>query len=138
MIAQQPIVDCLKASGLQPVEGVLEFVSLSQAPRANPAFFVVPEREAAQANRLSGVIDQKVSETFSVVIVVDGARREASVSEALKTNVDNVIAALLGWRHPEASGACEYVGGRMVSIEGNQAVWAVSFTASRHIRKESQ
>ena len=138
MISQQPVVDRLNSVGLKPVEGVLEFVGLTQAPRANPAFFVVPERDTAQPNRMNGVIDQKLSETFSVVIVIAPARREATVSEALKLNVDRVTEALLGWRHPEASGPCEYAGGRLVSVDGQHVTWALSFTASRHIRKESQ
>lgn len=138
MIAQQPIVDRLKAAGLQPVEGVLEFVALTEAPRASPAFFVAPERESASPNRMAGVVDQKVAATFSVIIVVRAARRAGAVSDELKAHCDAVVDALLGWRHPESSSPCEYAGGRLLSVEGQHLSWALSFTASRHIRKESQ
>ncbi|SCW56214.1 hypothetical protein SAMN02927924_01370 [Sphingobium faniae] len=138
MMAQQPIVDRLKQSGLKPVEGALEFAGLTEAPRVTPSYFVVPEREAAQPNRMSGVIDQKVTETFSVVMIIGSARRAETVSEGLKRSADQVVDALVGWRHPEASGPCEFSGGRLVSVEGQQVIWALSFTASRHIRKESQ
>jgi hypothetical protein len=138
MIAFAPTVARLKTVGFLSVDGLLEMVAFADAPRADPALFVVPEREAAQPNRMSGVVDQKVIETFSVVIVVKGARRADTVSELLKVHCDKVVDAIVGWTHPEAKSPCEYAGGRLVSMEGPQVAWAVSFTSSRHIRKESQ
>ncbi|WP_336973421.1 phage tail terminator protein [Sphingobium aromaticiconvertens] len=138
MIAFAPTVARLKAAGFLSVDGLLEMVGLSDAPRADPALFVVPERSSAQPNKMSGVIDQKVSETFSVVVIVKGARRGETVSDLLKVHCDAVVDALVGWTHPEASRACEYAGERLVSMDGPQVAWAVSFNASRHIRKESQ
>ena len=133
-----PTVERLKDAGFRTVDGVLEFAGLTAAPRAVPALFVVPERESAAPNRMSGVIDQKVTEIFSVIIVEEVRRADGKASDQLKRDVDAVVAALLGWRHPEASGPTEYAGGRLTSLDGGHIVWAASFSASRHLRKESQ
>jgi len=84
------------------------------------------------------VHDQKVSEVFSVIVVLDASRRADAVSDALEEEADRVIRALIGWKHPQASGGCELVGGRLLSMDGQRVAWAISFSASRHIRKESQ
>lgn len=138
MIALAPTVERLKEAGFAHVEGLLEFVGLEQAPRISPALYVVPERETAQPNRMSGVIDQKVAETFSVILVVAAARRAEKVAEDLKLHCDAVENAMVGWKHPEAKGACEFAGSRLLSVDGQRACWAMSFSASRHIRRESQ
>lgn len=138
MMGFAPTVARLKEAGFASVEGVLEFAAQIEPPRMSPALFVVPERDTAQPNRMAGVHDQKVTETFSVVLVVVGARRAATVSEELSLHAEAVMRSLAGWRHPEASGACDYVGGRLLSAEGQRVAWAISFSASRHIRKESQ
>ncbi|HEX7820638.1 MAG TPA: hypothetical protein VF463_08460 [Sphingobium sp.] len=138
MIAFAPTIARLKEGGFLHVEGLLEFVDLSEAPRVSPALFVVPERESAAPNRMSGVVDQKVTEIFSVIVVVEAQRLAGKVSEELKRHTDAVVQQLVGWRHPEASGPCEYVGGRLLPPEGRRVAWAISFNTSRHIRKESQ
>lgn len=139
MISFAPTIARLKDAGFAHVEGLLEMVSLTEVPRVSPALFIVPERGAAQPNSLgAGGIDQKVTETFSVVLVEDAARRVAGVSEALQVDTKKVMDALLGWMHPETTKPCEFAGERLVSTEGRQVVWAMSFSTSRHIRRVSQ
>lgn len=138
MIAQAPIVARLKEVGFPSVEGVLEFVAQVDPPRAPVALFVVPERDSAAANRMAGVHDQRVTETFSIVLVVHGARLAGRVSDDLQIHSEAVIAAIAGWRHPAASSACDYVGARLLSTQGQRVAWAISFNCPRHIRKESQ
>lgn len=138
MISAEPTIARLQEAGFGSVEGVLEFVAQTEAPRISPALFVVPERDTAQPNRMAGVHDQKVTETFSVVLVVKGARLAGRVREDLKQHSEAIVRAVAGWRHPEAAGACDYVGGRLLSAEAQHVAWAISFSASRHIRKESQ
>lgn len=138
MIAFAPIVARLKDAGFASVEGVLEFVALAEAPRLSPALFVVPERDSAAPNRMAGVHDQRVTETFSIVLVLAGARLAGRVSDELKQHADTIVERLAGWRHPDAGGPCEYVGGRLVSTAGLRVAWAISFNSPRHIRKESQ
>lgn len=139
MISQKPIVDRLKAADFKAVSGLLEWAGLSEAPRADPALFVVPQGDAAQPNRMAGLIDQKIDETFGVIVVVGAqARPGDTVDDGLKRQVDRVIGGLLGWRHPEASGPTEYGGGRLISADGYRVAWMLSFRCASHIRERSQ
>lgn len=139
MIPFAPTIGQLKSAGFAHAEGVLEFVGLIEAPIISPALFVVPERETAQPNRLaSGAHDQKISETFTVVLVVKSARLAGAVSEELQGYVTRIEEALIGWSHPDASGPCEYSGARLMSAEAHRVAWAMSFSVSRHFRKVSQ
>lgn len=140
MIAQKPVVDRLEQAGCKSVSGLLEWSGLTEAPRALPAFYVVPQSDAAQPNRMAtGVIDQKVDETFGVIVVVDAQKRAGdTVDDSLKREVDRVVEDLVGWRHPEASRPTEYGGGRLLSAEGYRVAWLLSFRTASHIRKQSQ
>lgn len=139
MIAFAPIVDRLKEAGFSHVEGLLEFAALSTPPRLSPALFLVPEREAAQPNRLgAGGHDQKINETFSVVLVVRTERKADAISDALQQHAAQIEAALIGWKHPDATAPCEYASARLMSAEAHHVAWAMSFSVSRHFRKVSQ
>lgn len=139
MIAFRPIIDLLKDAGFAHVEGLLEFAALTTPPRLSPALFLVPERETAQPNRLgAGGHDQRITEGFSVILVVNSARKTGAVSEDLQEHSARVEQALIGWMHPEATTPCEYAGARLMSAEAHHAVWSMSFTVSRHFRKVSQ
>lgn len=140
MLSLTPIVDRLKAEGMRNTEGVLEFGGQTVPPRAMPAYFVVPLAEDARgdANDRVGRIDQKVVAGFSVMIVLAGAQRHADgINEGLQREVKRVVDALLGWKHPEASGLCSYGGGRLASADGSTVVWAVRFNSPYHLRKAS-
>jgi hypothetical protein len=138
MLALTPIVERLKAAGLRNVEGVLELIDVQDMPRALPAFFVVPSRESASENRMSGVIDQLVECGFSVMVVVDGSRRNRDgISEEIKTQTDAVKAALVGWTHPDASRACELSGGQLASAGARACTWDCRFRTRYHFRKTS-
>lgn len=139
MIAFGPIITLLKAAGFAHAEGALEFIGLEQAPRISPALFILPEREAAQPNRLgAGGHDQKITEAFSIVLIVKAERRTGEPSELLQEHVSRIEQAIIGWKHPEASSPCEYSGARVLSVEAHHVAWAMSFTCSRHFRKVSQ
>lgn len=134
-----PIVERLREGGVGNAEGLLEFSAQTDVPRNLPAFFVVPLREdaAGDANGRTGVIDQKVTVGFSVMVVLGARRSRQQVAEDLKIETGKVVDALLGWKHPEASGLCSYAGGRLVSADGQSVVWEVRFTSSHHLRKAS-
>lgn len=139
MIGQAAIIARLKAAGFAHVEGLLEFAGLDEAPRMSPALYVVAERGTGAPNRMgSGVVDQKITETFSVVVVVQATRLASGASDALKEHCDAVERALIGWVHPEASGPCEYASARLLSAEGHRVAWAISLSVSRHFRGVSQ
>lgn len=132
-----PIVEQLR-TGFRQVEGVLEFSRQDTPPRTLPALFVVPASEAAQANKLAGARDQVVDVGFAVMLVVDGARRNAAgIAEDLSIEGEKVKALLTGWRHPQASRACDFVRASLASASGSIVVWDMRFTARYHIRQPS-
>ncbi|WP_066546691.1 phage tail terminator protein [Sphingomonas sp. CCH15-F11] len=136
MIALQPIVDRLKAAGFAQVEGVIEFAGLQDPPRVVPALYVVPEAEGASANRMAGIVDQRVTAAFLVVVVLGGqARADGKVSAELEIQSGRARDALIAWKHPQASGPFEYAGGRLLSVDGYRLAWAVRLTAPYHLRK---
>jgi hypothetical protein len=72
----EPTIARLKDAGFAHVEGLLEMAALTEPPRVSPALFIVPERGAASPNQYgAGAIDQKVTETFTVVITLEAVRR---------------------------------------------------------------
>lgn len=130
-----PIIARLKEAGARRVEGALELAALKAAPGQLPAHFVVPIGEDAAANRLSGGHDQAATRTFGIVILAEAGRSDERTVDALTELEERVIQALTGWTHPEASRACDYAGGRMLSVSGTTLAWLVSFRTGRHIRK---
>jgi len=137
-LALQPIVDQLIAAGCRNVAGIIEFSAQTVEPRAKPAFFVVPIAEQPQPNTLSGARDQKVDVRWSVMVVLEGARRHAAgISEDVKIETDRVADALTGWTHPDASRPTDYDGGRLASADGSTVVWEVRFRSTWHLRKAS-
>jgi len=133
-----PIVDQLKASGLQRVQGVLELVSLKTPPARLPAHFVVPDSETAQPNSFTGgPIMQRTDARFGVVIMLAPGANQEKTSDDLQIHEDQVIEAVLGWIHPDAADGkpCEYVGARMLTVMPGALCWMVSFRTGRMIRK---
>lgn len=136
MLALTPIAERLRACKITQVEGVLEMAAVKTAPRMLPAYFIVPSAESAQDNKLAGARDQLVTAGWSVIVVVDAAQRRADgVHEGLKSAVDAVVDALTGWKHPAASAASDYAGGRLISAAGSTVEWEVKFKARYHLRK---
>lgn len=137
-LALTPIVEQLRGGGLRQVEGVLEFTAQTTEPRQLPAHFVVPVGETASGNSVDMGRDQAVDVSFSVFVVVDGARRnQAGIAEELKACEDKVCERLVGWTHPAASRACSYAGGRLASVSGSTVTWEVRFRTRYHERKSS-
>lgn len=130
-----PLVERLRAAKCRNVSGALELVGL-QAPPQLPAHFVVPRGEDADPNNRQGIHHQEVRSTIGVVIMVNGiARNRELVSEELGDLIDEVIGAMAGWTAPEAAGAFNYSGGRLLSVSGSTLSWIVTFRTTRHIRK---
>jgi hypothetical protein len=133
-----PIIQRLEPIGLRLIEGAVEFAGLNAPPSRLPAAYVVPQSEEAAANRLGTyAIDQRVTETIAVVLVLDAARRGGggAVSEELEDWSDRIRDRLLGWQHPDAAIGFEYAGGQLLSADGTTLAWALRFKSVRHIRK---
>jgi len=137
-LALTPFVQQLRAAGCRQVSGVLEFAAETVEPRQLPAFYVVPTGEQARPSSTDQARDQAVDAAVSVMVVVDGSRRNADgISEELRTQTRIARDALVGWTHPGASRACAFAGGRLASASGSVAVWEVRLTTRYHLRKAS-
>lgn len=136
MIALAPFVERLKAAGFKHVEGELALAKVDGPPAADQALFVVSEGETAEPNRMSGVIDQAITERIAVVAVVRaGARHKEGTSDAVRDAVNRVVDALIGWTHPEASAPLTYTGRETLSVGGALVSTAVRFTTRSHLRR---
>lgn len=131
-----PIAERLRNEGLKRVQGVLELVSL-KAPPQLPAYFVVPDSESAAPNRMDGgAISQKTEVRFGVVIMLAAASaNQDRLSDELQLREDEVIRAIVGWTHPDADMACDYVGAGLLNASANTLSWIVRFRTGRLIRK---
>lgn len=139
MIRLVPIVERLRAGGFPVVEGVLEFAGLQEAPRAPVALYVVPQSERAQPNRTTGVTDQKVAHQIAVVLVLKIAQRvPGAISDELALQAEKISRLLVGWKHPDAAGRWEYVGGDLTAADGRGVAWSLGFTAPYHLRSQAQ
>lgn len=135
-LALQPIVARLIAAGAKSAEGVVEFAGQVEAPRALPAYFVIPTRERAEPNGYAGGRDQTVTVEFGVVVVIAGAaRRGAQVSDELEAARTLAGDALTGWTHPQAAAATDYAGGELLSTTGGLVMWLMRFATRYHERK---
>jgi len=139
MIRLKNVVARLAEAGLPRVLGVLEYSALENAPPQLPALFVVPVNDEATPNRMAGIIDQRVTLNFQVIIVIQAtAARVSRPSEDLDVLVELVRAELLGWMIPGAAMPTEYAGGRLLSAGGREAVWGSRFRTAYHLRSEAQ
>lgn len=135
MIAGGPIAAQLKAAGFKTVEGLIEYAALTAVPANLPALFVVPIDDSAAPNQMAGIIRQRVSARFQVIVVVAAhSRRRDGPAEDLHEATSGVIKALLAWTHPEADAPTEYDGGRLLSADGRAVAWAVRFRAAYNLR----
>lgn len=136
VIASRPIVERLETHGFAKVAGVIEWAGLKAAPAHSPALFVITDRETARPNEMVGVHDQRVATMIRVVSVLKpGIRVEGGASQELELHLAKVIDALVGWKHPDASGGFDYAGGRLLSADGWGVAWASDFTTAWRLRK---
>jgi hypothetical protein len=140
----QPIVDRLDGLGFAMIGSNLEYAGLKQVPSRLPAAFVVSDSEVAASNRMaSQIVDQKVTEIFAIVLIVNSNTRSmtakgSGISPDFDRLRDAVKNRFVAWKHPQASGLIELVDGRLLSVDGTAISYALRFRATYHIRKAPQ
>ena len=96
-----------------------------------PAAVVVPTGERGGGNTVAtGIVQQQNTFRFGVMHSFKDASDQkggksadglAEIRDALKT-------ALVGWKHPDADGACLFDSGAVVSVDGAGLIWLDQFT----------
>ncbi len=132
-----PIAARLAGLGFKYVGGALEFAALKYEPSRLPAVFVVPTGWRAEPSRMTQIIDQKIADSFAVVMVFNAAVRAGAktISEDLETMEAAVIDRLLAWTHPDASMPITVSGAQLISADGTTLAWKIDFSSSHHLRK---
>lgn len=131
-----PVIERLDVLDLRQVDGALAFADIANVLKALPAAFVVPTTERAGENRLVGAHDQRVSVSFSVVLVLAAAARAKSqIPEDLHDRTAAVIGRLAAWTHPDMIQATDYAGGRLLNVTGGRLFWQLDFTTAYRLRK---
>lgn len=137
-ISPYPIRERLADVGFRQIGGELEWGALKQAPPVGqlPAGYIVFEREGAGGNQADSGIVQKVDVDFMVAIVLEAqGRRVEELDDRLRIMRARTRDALVGWKHPEATGPTHYRGGNLLSADGQTIAWAVRFRAGYHLRR---
>jgi hypothetical protein len=113
-------------SGLKSIGGSADLDSAIAGQVFPPAAFVLPLTESASQNEMLGSTEQRITQTFSVVHVINN-RRDAVGAAAL----DDLVAlrtalrvALVGWVPDSTNGEpVTYTGGRLLRLDGDGQLW---------------
>ena len=112
--------------GLKSIGGSADLDSAIAGLVVMPSAFVLPLTESASGNEMLNSTEQRITQTFSVVHVINN-RRDAMGAAAL----DDLVAlrtalrvALVGWVPDSANGEpVTYTGGRLLRLDGDGQLW---------------
>ena len=127
-----------------PVAGAAEFAAITEAslPRA-PALWVVPLRETAAANPLTGALHQRITVALGVVYAVRQVQDAigGAASDSLTDLRSAVLSALLHWTPSLVTGAptadpepLVYAGGGLLHFANALLFWQDQFTTRYTVR----
>lgn len=107
------------------IGGAAEVALAEDATLTNEMVFVVPLSESAPPNVHDSHINQKLTETFGVIVALkmdtDLADKTGIIAfDKLHDVRTEIFGALLGWQMPEAESLCYYSGGRLIDYN---AAW---------------
>ena len=123
-----PIIARLKVqlSGLKSIGASADLDAAIAGAVAMPAAFVLPLVEHASNASLAGYTEQTITNTFSVVHVLNN-RRDSSGAAALDDLVafrTALHAALVGWVPDAQTGEpVTYTSGRLLRLDGDGQLW---------------
>ena len=135
----KPVIERLEAqvSALKTVGGAADVAAAGSAMIVTPAAYLVPVSDRAEANSLSaGAVSQRVLAGFGVLMAVSNVSDttgEAAHDELEELRV-SVIAALLGWQHPDHEGIVSYARGRLIAFSDRVLWWLDEFTSEFYLR----
>lgn len=125
-----------EVDGLVTVTGLAELIAASGVVRRPPACYIAPGSESAQALAMIGRTSQKVEETFSVWLAVSsGASATGDAAQmALKSLVDRMRTALVGWQPGDAYTPIELVSaGPLRWEDGQMLFWPETYRTEYYL-----
>ena len=134
-----PFIARLKAqlTGFVVITGAGDLdVAIGGTPNT-PAAYVMPLAETAEESKFIGVIDQRLTQEFAVVLVVSNLRDAtgaAAIAE-LATRRAALRAALLGWVPDAATGEpVQFVTGAVLEFRDQRLWWRDVFRVIAYYR----
>jgi len=132
----EPVIALIKslALGFRQYSGAEELADIQEQLKVLPAVFVVPLSLSGAPNSMVGIVDQKITQRFSVIAVF----RKLARGELHNIEIA-LLGALVGWVHPDmGNGApgspAEFISQRTFNLFGTLAT-SLDFTTTYHFRK---
>lgn len=122
------IIERLQAelTGLRRVGASADLDAAMAGLVATPTAFVVPLAESAESDGLLSSVDQRITQNFSVIHVLNN-RRDAGGAAALHdlhAFRQALRTALVGWVPDATNGEpVLYTGGRLLRLDGDGQLW---------------
>lgn len=133
-----PIILRLRAASTSfndNIAGAAELVVAEKETYSVDRAFVIPLVENATPNDQDLGINQKVNETFAVVVAVNNTadRRGQTAHDGLFTVRAEIWSAILGWKIPGTNSVVEYSGGRLLSMTRAYLFYQFEFLTSMRL-----
>ncbi|MFL7905751.1 hypothetical protein ACJ41P_31805 [Azospirillum argentinense] len=112
-------------ANLRSVEGVVGLAAVKGPPVNTPCAFVFPLSDTAGPNHTLNAVDQRVDQTFGVLVILRGAGdlKGAKAADVIAVRRDEINAELVGWQPEGAETSIEYLGGALVDLIDDTVWW---------------
>lgn len=116
-------------AGFRKVEGIIGLAAVKGVPSSVPCAFVMPLSDQAGPNATVNGIDQRVDQSFGVLVILRtaGDLKGAKAADVITVLRDTVNAELAGWQPPGAETAIEYTGGNLVDLIDDTVWWLLRY-----------
>lgn len=134
-----PVIARLQAqlSGFVCIAGSADADQAINAAPATPAAYVVPLAETAEGSDLIGVLNQRLTQDFAVVLVIANLRDATGAAAAAELASQRLAlrAALLGWVPDDLTGEpVQFVGGELLQFKDQRLWWRDVFRVMTYYR----
>ena len=134
-----PVIDRMRAqlAGFVTIAGSADVDQAVDGAPATPAAYVVALAETAEPSDLIGVLAQRLTQEFAVVLVVANLRDATGAAAAaeLATKRLALRAALLGWVPDAQTGEpVQFVGGDLMLFRDQRLWWRDVFRVITYYR----
>lgn len=124
------------------VEGAAQFAAIDNVPDAMPAAYVIVEAETAADNeRMTGPVLQRIEADIAVVIVTDNVSDTSgsAVSTDIEALKAKIRSALLGFVPPSSSSGdpVTYVEGKALKLRGGTAWYRELFAVAYYLEEQA-
>lgn len=123
-------------NNFREVAGAANLRSVLDGRVSAPACYVFRLRNSAGRNELDNAVNQRVVESYAVVIVTDNKRdtRGGDASDANEALCKQVEQALLNWTPDPEADPIEYGGGSLVTMKDGYFYWQEVYRTARFRR----